>query len=87
MAERRDIGRPGVGKLKCWTYFLSMLSNVFSFELSSARWSDTYASGSEVVGTSVEAVEVAMDGTGEAISPCAEDALEEGLEVEFMINR
>ena len=56
---------------KLQTHRLKMLSNVFSFELSSGFFSFVYASGSEAVGGASpppEAVEppVAVDGAGEA---------------------
>lgn len=49
------------------TYFRSMLKRVLSFELSSG-FSDTYASGLEVVVVSVvDAMEVVGDGAGDAL--------------------
>lgn len=50
------------------TYFLSMLRRIFSLELSSAL-SETYASGLDIVGTSVAGpVDVAAEGAGAALA-------------------
>ena len=65
--ERWRRGHKSRPRLLFQTYFRSMLKRVLSFELSSG-FSDTYASGLEVVVVSVvDAMEVVGDGAGDTL--------------------